>query len=256
MSSDREGDVLSAVVSLVDSLLDGFDVVDLLTDLTEQCVDLLDVASSGLLLADARGQLHLMAATSKSTEALELFQLQRDEGPCLDCFASGGSVSVPDLEADSSRWPQFVPAALASGHRSVHATPMRAAGTVIGALGLFGSSTGALDPSDLAVADALAHVATVAILQEKAPSPTAVRPRLRSALSSRVVVEQAKGYLHERLEVPLDTAFELLRLHARVEGLRLTDLARMLISSPTDRRDIESALSTNLADADARVGSE
>jgi transcriptional regulator with GAF, ATPase, and Fis domain len=253
MSSDREDEVLSAVVSLVDSLLDDFDVVELLTDLTERCVGLLDVASSGLLLADARGQLHLMAATSKSIQALELLQLQRDEGPCLDCFATGKPVSVPDLEAESSRWPQFVPAALDSGHRSVHAIPMRAAGTVIGALGLFGASTGSLDSSDLAVASTLAHVATVAILQEHAPSPIAVMPRLRSALSSRVVVEQAKGYLHERLDVPLDMAFELLRRHARARDLHLTDVARTLISSPSDRAGIESALSADMADADAGV---
>jgi transcriptional regulator with GAF, ATPase, and Fis domain len=256
MSSDREGDVLDAVVSLVDSLLDGFDVVDLLTDLTAQCVGLLDVASSGLLLADARGQLHLMAATSRSTQALELFQLQQEEGPCLDCFATGGPISAPDLEAESSRWPRFVPAAVASGHLSVHAIPMRAAGTVIGALGLFGASTGALNTSDLAVATALAHVATVAILQEHAPAPTAVMPSLRSALSSRVVVEQAKGYLHERLDISVDTAFELLRRHARAHGLRLTDLARTLISSPPERAGIESAISANLAEAGTRVGSE
>jgi transcriptional regulator with GAF, ATPase, and Fis domain len=248
--------VLTAVVSLVDSLLDDFDVVELLTDLTERCVGLLDVASSGLLLADARGQLHLMAATSRSTQALELFQLQRDEGPCLDCFASGEPVSAPDLAAEVSRWPQFVPAALDSGHLSVHAVPMRAAGTVIGALGLFGASPGALDASDLSVATALAHVATVAILQEHAPTPTAVMPSLRSALSSRVVVEQAKGYVHERLDVPLDTAFELLRRHARENRLHLTDLARTLISSPADRRGIESALSADLADVDPGVVSQ
>jgi GAF domain-containing protein len=249
MSSDREADLLTAVVSLVDSLLDDFDLVELLTDLTEQCVGLLDVASAGLLLADARGQLHLMAATSRSTQDLELLQLQRDDGPCLDCFATGKPVSVPDLEAEAQRWPQFVPAALESGHLSVHATPMRAAGTVIGALGLFGSSTGELSKPDLAVADALAHVATVAILQEHAPTPTAALPRLRAALSSRVVIEQAKGYLHERLDISVETAFGLLRQHARAQELHLTDLARTLISSPADRPDIVAAMSANLTDA-------
>jgi GAF domain-containing protein len=252
MSADREGNLLTAVVSLVDSLLDDFDLVELLTDLTERCVGLLDVASAGLLLADARGQLHLMAATSKSTQALELVQLQRDDGPCLDCFATGEPVSVPDLQAEAERWPQFVPAAVESGHLSVHATPMRAAGTVIGVLGLFGGSPGELGPSDLAVAAALAHVATVAILQEHAPTPIAALPRLRAALSSRIVVEQAKGYLHERLDVPVDAAFGLLREHARTHGLHLTDLARTLISSPADRHSIEAALTAVLAQNEGR----
>src|SRR5271168_509033 len=132
----RETRVLDAVVSLVDSLLDDFDVVELLTDLTEQCAGLLDVAAAGLLLGDPRRHLHLMAATSEQSRELELFQLQADEGPCLDCYASGQPVSVADLSVEGQRWPRFVAAAAEAGFASVHAVPMRAAGTVLGALGL------------------------------------------------------------------------------------------------------------------------
>lgn len=129
----REGHVLDAVVSLVDSLLDDFDVVELLTTLTEQCAQLLDVASAGLLLADPRQHLHLMAATSDQTRDLELFQLQSAEGPCLDCYATGEPVSVADLGTEADRWPQFVAAATEAGLVSVHAVPVRAAGMVLGA---------------------------------------------------------------------------------------------------------------------------
>ena len=122
----RETRVLDAVVSLVDSLLDDFDVVDLLTELTERCAELLDVAAAGLLLADPLQKLHLLAATSEKARDLELFQLQADEGPCLECHASGQPVSVTDLAAASSRWPRFVPAAVDAGFASVHAVPMRA----------------------------------------------------------------------------------------------------------------------------------
>lgn len=138
----RETRVMSAVLSLVDSLLDDCDVVDLLTELTGHCAQLLDIASAGLLLAGPRGQLCLMAATSEATHDLELFQLQADEGPCLDCYTTGEPVSVAELVHVRDRWPNFVAAATEAGFASVHAVPMRAAGTGLGALGLFGTETG------------------------------------------------------------------------------------------------------------------
>ena len=138
----REARVLDAVVSLVDSLLDDFDVVDLLTELTERCADLLNVEAAGFLLADPLGQLRLLAATSTQTRELELLQVYVDEGPCVECYASGHPISMADVRTESARWPRFVPAALGAGIVSVHALPMRAAGIVLGSLGLFGNQTG------------------------------------------------------------------------------------------------------------------
>ncbi|MDT5207610.1 MAG: hypothetical protein QOF67_25 [Mycobacterium sp.] len=229
----RETRVLDAVVSLVDSLLDDFVVVDLLTELTERCAELLDVESAGLLLADPLEQLRLLAATSEETRELELFQLQADEGPCMDCYSSGQPVSVADLQAEADRWPRFVPAAVHAGFASVHAVPMRAAGIVLGALGLFGGRPGALTDADLLVGQTLAHIAAVAILQEHAPTPASVMPQLRSALTSRILVEQAKGFLRESLDVSVEQAFQLLRRYARTHGDHLTDVARRLM---TDRK--------------------
>ena len=239
----REAQVLNAVVSLVDSLLDDFDVVELLTDLTEQCAQLLDVASAGLLLAGPNRQLHLMAATSERTHDLELFQLQSDEGPCLDCYATGEQVSIADLGEVSDRWPAFVQAATEAGFASVHAVPMRAAGMIVGSLGLFGSTVGALNPSDLVVGQTLAHVATVAILQDHAPTRDFVVPQLRRALSSRVVVEQAKGFLRARLDVSIEDAFMMLRHYAHEHGEHLTEIARRLVSDPSARSAILAGLS-------------
>ena len=201
IDTPRETRVLEAVVSLVDNVLDDFDVVDLLTELTERCADLLDIAAAGFLLADPLGQLRLLAATSTQTRELELFQLQVDEGPCVECYATGHPVSVADLRAATARWPRFVPAALEAGVASVHAVPMRAAGIVLGSLGLFGSRPGELNEADLLVGQTLAHVACVAILQESAPTPSTVIPQLRSALIQRVVVEQAEGFLRERFDI-------------------------------------------------------
>ncbi len=234
-NGDREARVLEALVTLVDSLLDDFDVVELLTDLTERCARLLDVSSAGLLLADPLGRLHLMAATSAKTGELELFQLQADEGPCLDCFANGEPVSVADLTTAADRWPRFVPAAAQAGFASVHAVPMRAAGSTLGALGLFGTSVGALNDADVLVGRSLAHVASVAIVQEHAPTRDVVLPHLRSALADQVVVEQAKGFLRERLDVTVEEAFAVLRHHARTSGRHLTAVARQLMSEPATR---------------------
>jgi hypothetical protein len=238
----RETRVLDAVVSLVDSLLADFDVVDLLTELTERCAQLLDVEAAGLLLVDPLEQLRLLAATSEETHELELFQLQADEGPCMDCYSTGQPVSVADLQAEADRWPRFVPAALDAGFASVHAVPMRAAGIVLGALGFFGARPGALSDADLLVGQTLAHIASVAILQEHAPTPSTVMPQLRSALTGRILVEQAKGFLRESLDVSVEQAFQLLRNYSRTNGEHLTDVARRLMSDRQARPALLTAI--------------
>jgi GAF domain/ANTAR domain len=239
----RETRVLEAVVSLVDTLLVDFDVVDLLTDLTERCAQLLDVESAGILLADPFERLRLLAATSEQTRDLELFQLQADQGPCVDCYSTGQPVSVADVAAATEKWPRFVPAALDAGFASVHAVPMRAAGIVLGALGLFGSRPGELSEADLLVGQTLAHIASVAILQERAPTPSAVMPRLRAALTSRVLVEQAKGFLRETLDISVEDAFQLLRIYARTRGEHLTEVARRLMMDRHSRPVLVASLS-------------
>jgi hypothetical protein len=247
----RETHLLGAVVALVDSLLDDFDVIDLLTELTEHCVELLDIASAGLLLADPRHQLHLMAATSEATHDLELFQLQADEGPCLDCYTTGQPVSVADLSDARARWPRFVTAATDAGFTSVHAVPMRAAGTVLGALGLFGTQTqtGELSDADRLLAQTLAHIACVAIVSDHAPTPDTVGPRLRTALRSRVVVEQAKGFLRGRLDVSVEDAFTLLRRYAHTHDEHMTRVSRRLITVREDREAILASMRILVHDA-------
>jgi GAF domain/ANTAR domain len=243
----RETRVLNAVVTLVDSLLDDFDVVDLLTALTEHCAELLDVAAAGILLADPLRQLRLLAATSEQAHELEVFQLQADEGPCLDCYATGQPISVADLQEATERWPRFVPAAVQAGFASVHAVPMRAAGIVLGALGLFGTSPGELTEADLLVGQTLAHIACVAILQEHPPTPSTVMPLLRTVLTNRVVVEQAKGLLHQMLDVSVEEAFRLMRSYARANGEHLTDVARRLMTDRYSRLLLVSELAETLA---------
>ncbi|MDT7546884.1 MAG: hypothetical protein QOE99_2994 [Actinomycetota bacterium] len=239
MNGNRERGISEAFVSLANGLVDGADVVDLLSGLTADCVRLLDVAAAGLLLADQRRVLHVVAASSERTRSLELFQLQRDEGPCLDCFHSGEPVTVPDLSEQTARWPQFVAAALQAGFVSVHALPMRLRDNVLGTLGLFGTKVGSLEEDDLRLGQALAHVASVALVAEKASADkTIINEQLQSALSSRVIVEQAKGLLAQLGSLDMDAAFAALRGYARDHNLRLSDLSHMLVSRELPATDL------------------
>lgn len=229
--SRTEGDVTAAMVSLAGALASGEDVVELLTRLTGYCARLLDVASAGLLLADQRGVLHVVAASSEQTRELELFQVQREEGPCRDSYLEGVAVSVPDLATAAGRWPQFTPHALAAGFVSVHALPMRLHETKLGTLGLFGTTVGALHPDDLRLGQALADVASVALMQDRAATDrSAVNSQLQTALSSRVVLEQAKGLLAQQGGLEMPEAFAVLRHYARDHNLRLTDLAHAVVT--------------------------
>ena len=231
MKEDREAAVTQAFVELASSLASGYDVVDLLSGLTSDCARLLDIASAGLLLADGLGVLHVLAASSEQTRLLEVFQLQRAEGPCRECFLTGTPVSVPDLEEEADRWPQFVPAAKAAGFASVHALPMRLRDSVLGTLGLFGAAPGALNPEDLTLGQALADVASVALVQSRAVTDqAAVSEQLQTALASRVVLEQAKGILAQQGGLDMSEVFGVLRRYARDHNLRLTDVAQAVVS--------------------------
>lgn len=222
----REQRIATTFVELADSLVDDFDVVDLMVLLTERCVELLDASSAGLLLADPSGNLNLMAATNETTEAVELFQVQRDEGPCRDCFHSGAPVSTVDLASAADRWPVFAPVAARAGLRAVHAIPMRLRGIVLGALGLFRIEPVPLERSELATAQALADVASIAILSSRGLRDAHVlADQLESTLNSRIAVEQAKGIVAERLQCGMDEAFARLRLFARANRTGVTKVA-------------------------------
>lgn len=220
-------------VEVADTLVADFDVIEFLNMITVRASELAAVSAVGLLLDDGRGRLRFMAASDERTKLLELFQVQNNEGPCLDAFTTGRPVVNADLQQAADRWPTFAPRAAATGFRSVHALPMRLRSTVIGALNLFGSSVGTLDDSDIRILQALADVATIGLLQEKAIRRSEVlTEQLQHALNSRVVIEQAKGALARTHGVGVDGAFELLRGYARSNNLKLADVARRVVTEP------------------------
>ena len=227
----REDDIVAAFVSMAGSLAQGQDVTELLTQLTTDCARLLDVSAVGLLLADPRGALHVLAASSERVADLEAFQVQRAQGPCHSCYLDGLPVDVPDLAAAAARWPEFAACAAKAGVASVHAVPMRLRDTVVGALNLFGTTPGSLNEADLRLAQALADVATVALIQDRAATDrTIVDEQLQNALDSRVVLEQAKGVLAYRGDLDMSAAYAALRTYARDHHIKLTELARALVN--------------------------
>jgi transcriptional regulator with GAF, ATPase, and Fis domain len=231
----RETALLDAFVLLSDTLGDDYDVVDLLDKLVHAAVDLLHVTAAGLLLDDQRGRLSVMASSSEETRLLEMFQLASSQGPCLDCVATSTVVTSADLAADAARWPLFVPAALTAGFGSVHAVPLRLRASTIGALNLFTEAPQSLTAGDARIAQALADVATIGILQQRSAHRSSVlAEQLQSALNSRVVIEQAKGVLAERRALGMDDAFGLLRRHARDHNLKLSAVAGQVVSGESD----------------------
>ncbi|CCH33232.1 GAF and ANTAR domain-containing protein [Actinosynnema sp. NPDC047251] len=217
-------------IMLADTLVAQFDVIDFLDVLAHRCAELLDVDACGLLLVDHHDTLTTVAASTEQARLLELFQLQNSEGPCLDCYHTGAAVSCADLAEAHERWPRFTAAALDGGFRGVHALPLRLREQVIGTMNLFTATPRTLDPSALELARGLADMATIGILHERiVRRHEVVTEQLQTALNSRIVIEQAKGVLSERLQIPIDEAFATLRTQARATNSKLLEVAAAVI---------------------------
>jgi GAF domain-containing protein len=232
--SGREQELVRAFVRLADTLVADFDVFELFHALCADCVELIGAHAAGLLLSDRRGTLRVVSASTEAAHLVELVQLQVDQGPCLDSFRTSGQVICEEL-AREPRWPQFTTCATEQGFAAVHALPMRLRGTTIGALNLFHREPRVLPAGELAIAQALADVATIAILSDRGTrEQEALTGQLQTALTSRIIVEQAKGVLAERGHMGLDDAFARLRAHARATQQRMTDLARAVVDGTYD----------------------
>ncbi|MGH9041824.1 MAG: GAF and ANTAR domain-containing protein [Acidimicrobiia bacterium] len=231
----REELLSETFVALADTLVEGFDVVEFLGLLCERCVELFKAEAAGVMLVGGGDVLQLMASSSERMRLVELFELQRDEGPCPDCYRSGVTVVEADLETNRDRWPMFAAEALAAGFQAVHALPMRLRGKVIGVLNLFRNGVGALPEADLRAAQALADVATISVVQHRLLDDTRlVSEQLQHALDSRIVIEQAKGVLAERLQVDMDEAFSILRRYGRDHNRKLSEVTQAVIDGTLD----------------------
>jgi GAF domain-containing protein len=232
----READVVRSLVEMADTLVDDdYDVVDLLTGLADRCVTLLGVSAAGVMLASPAGTLGLVASSSEAMRLLELFELQAQEGPCLDAFRTGERVEHENLDAGSGRWPLFASAAIKAGFASAFALPLRLRDATLGAMNLLSTSRIPMDEADVIVARAFADLATLSIVQHRAGAEAQrLNEQLVAALTSRVVIEQAKGVICERAGIGLDEAFSRLRAYARNHNVRLTDVAQAALDGTLD----------------------
>jgi GAF domain-containing protein len=226
----RESLLIATLVELADNLVDHYDVIDVLTVLSDRCVEAVDVDAAGVMLASPGGELQFVASSSESMRVLELFQIQANEGPCVDCYRDGHAIVNYALSEADGRWPHFTPRALEQGFRSVHSLPLRLRGRTIGALNLFRTTQGPLEPDDVIVCQGLADVATIAILQHRsALDANALNEQLSNALNSRIVIEQAKGIISRATNCDMDHAFGQLRAHARNHNEGLTATAFRIV---------------------------
>jgi transcriptional regulator with GAF, ATPase, and Fis domain len=234
MASISTEKLAEVFVEISDTLVDEFDLIEFLQTVTARTSGLFDGHSAGLLLADHRGRLQFMAASDEHAQLVELLQVQADEGPCQDCYRQGIAVVNADLRTAEAKWPLFAPQAVAAGYRSVHAFPLRLRQEVIGALNLFGIDAGTLQDADARIIQALADIATIGLLQERAIRRNEVlTEQLQGALNSRIVIEQAKGALAQIHGRSPDEAFELLRQFSRHHNLSLSEVARVVVTDPT-----------------------
>jgi len=237
---NRESLLIATLVELADNLVDDYDVIDVLTVLTHHCVEAVDVDAAGVMLASPMGELQFVASSSESMTVLELFQIQTNEGPCVDCFHDGLAITNHKLSEADGRWPHFTPRALALGFRAVHSLPMRLRGRTIGALNLFRTHQGTLTDDDVIVAQGLADVATIAILQHRSTVDfDALNMQLSNALNSRVIIEQAKGMICQSTSCDMDAAFNRMRAHARNHNEGLTGLATRVVNKSMNPSDLD-----------------
>ncbi|GAA4201541.1 GAF and ANTAR domain-containing protein [Actinocatenispora rupis] len=235
MSKTRDQRLATAFVSLADTLVADFDVVDFLGTLTERAVELLEVDAAGVILTDQRGGWRPAAASSEHSGLVEVFAAQTRQGPCLDCVHSGRVIASPDLSADTGRWPEFAGLAVDAGFRSASAVPMRLRDDIIGALTLLRAQPGDIDEASVELGQALADVATIGILQQRAVSrEEIVSEQLQATLHRRTVIEQAKGVLAEHGNLNMHEAYTLLRRYARGSGRRMSDVAHDLANQALD----------------------
>ncbi|MDO8731289.1 MAG: GAF and ANTAR domain-containing protein [Actinomycetota bacterium] len=233
MNIETSERVAAIFVEVADTLVEEFDVVEFLQMVTTRASELVPDSDAGILIADKNNLLQFMAASDERTELLELFQVQSHQGPCQDCFTLGVPVINADLRTANERWPRFAPRAVAAGFRSVHAFPLRLRQQVIGALNLFSADVGQLEPEEVRLVQALADLATIGLLQERAITRGEVlSEQLQGALNSRIIIEQAKGVLAQIHGCSVDEGFNMLRGFCRTNNLLLSTVAAAVVSEP------------------------
>lgn len=220
--------VAETFIELAGSIAAGAETIEIFTELSRKCVWLLPAAAAGILLRDVAGDLQVVGSSSPSAHLLDLFQVQNEEGPCLECLRHGQRILVDDVSTEGE-WPRFTAMMLANGFTSVYALPLRSRRITIGALNLFTQEP--LDESRITVAQALADAATLSLLQvDLRTESNLVVERIHRAVQSRNVLDQARGMIARRFAVDSDQALQKLMVVAHSTGIPLTDVATAVVT--------------------------
>lgn len=237
---------ISTLVELADNLVEDFDILDLLTMLSCRCAEVLDASAVGVILVTPEGKLQCVASSDESMHVLEVFQMQTQEGPAVDCFRTGLPVVRLSIEEGRTRWPKFAPMALEKGYQSVHSVPLRLRSRTIGSLNLFRTSRGEMDSDDALLVQAMADIAAIAILQHRSVADaTNLNDQLTNALGSRVIIEQAKGIVSNAEDCDMAAAFAYMRAYARNNNKRLSDVAAKIVDGSLLSGELDSSSPAN-----------
>lgn len=223
----RAGRLADALSALARSTVDGRDTVDLLSDLATQCVAVLPIDAAGVLVTDQFSTLRVIGSSSDAAHLLELYQVQTEEGPCMECLTTGSAISIDDLAAPDALWPHFRATALREGFTSVYALPLSTKGTTLGALNLFARNV--LSSLDLKGAQSLADAATLSLLRaDPTDDAVIIAQRLHRAIETRNSIEQAKGMIAQRRAISTDEAFKLLQTLADDHHFSIGEVAHRI----------------------------
>lgn len=226
MAPTHDEVLFATLIELADTTVTGFDLISLADRLVGACVEVLGVSAAGIMLSDQNDALRVFASTNEESRMLELLELQNNDGPCLDAFRTGRTVDGVDLSLYATRWPSFAPAAMSAGFDTAFAFPIRLRDQVIGALNLFQAGTRALTLHEREVARVMADMAAIGIINNwSIRNQELLAEQLQGALTSRIVIEQAKGVLAEREGLSMGRAFEYLRRTARSSQRPIGDVA-------------------------------
>ncbi|MWV57740.1 GAF domain-containing protein [Rathayibacter sp. VKM Ac-2754] len=161
MIAVREQLLLETLTIAADTLVDDFDIVDFLHVLVERSSDICEAVDVGILFAEPKGELVVMAATSERLRVIEALQLSTGQGPSLDSYDSGEVVTAGSVDEIARRWPDFAPGVTELGYQSVHAVPLRLRRRTIGSLDFFRDACGELSAEDVRSAQTIADIATI-----------------------------------------------------------------------------------------------
>jgi transcriptional regulator with GAF, ATPase, and Fis domain len=224
----ESGHLARTFVDLTQSLSSGQDSYEVLSMLSNRCVELLPVAASGILVLDQLGVLQVVAASSPSAHLLDLFQIQNEQGPCFECYHTGEAITDLDGE-DAIRWPRYRSLARSRGFKATYALPLRSRSAVIGALNLFAKEN--LTVQRLLVAQTLADAATLSLLQlDPVGNQEILARKVLSTIDQRDAIEEAKGIVSQRYSITADVALMRIKRASFDANKSIVEVARAIVS--------------------------